>query len=68
MKIEGIEDTIMGLPIDKIKEYLKIMNNYFVIGSPVDHSLSFTINSVIIGLRNIKLMEHMKKENSKETN
>ena len=23
MKIEGNEDTIMGLPIDKIKEYLK---------------------------------------------
>ena len=23
MKIEGDEDTIMGLPIDKIKEYLK---------------------------------------------
>ena len=43
-KIEGDEDTIMGLPINKIKEYLKnFMKKYLVIGNPIEHSLSPTI-------------------------
>ena len=40
-KIEGDQNTIMGLPINKIKDYLKkIMNKYLVIGNPIEHSLS----------------------------
>ena len=39
--IEGDKDTIMGLPVKKIKEYINIMmKKYFVIGNPINHSLS----------------------------
>ena len=39
--IDGDEDTIMGLPIKKIKEYLEHKNEkILVIGNPIEHSLS----------------------------
>ena len=43
LNIEGDEDTIMGLPIKKktILEQLR-MKKYFVIGNPIDHSVSQT--------------------------
>ena len=38
--IEGDENTIMGLTIER-QNYLKIINEkYLVIGNPIDHSLS----------------------------
>ena len=38
--INGNEDTIMGLPIIKIKEYLQKSNmkKFLVIGNPIEHS------------------------------
>ena len=40
-EIEGDENTIMGLPIKQIKEYLKeYMKKYLVVGNPIEHSLS----------------------------
>ena len=40
--IDGDKDTIMGLPVKKIKHYLDNFNmkKYFVIGNPIEHSLS----------------------------
>ena len=43
----------MGLPIDKIKDYLKIMNKYLVIGNPIDHSLSPKLHNYWIKENNI---------------
>ena len=53
-KIEGDEDTIMGLPIKKIKDFLKlIMKKYFVIGNPIKHSLSPKLHNFWIKKKNI---------------
>ena len=53
--INGDEDTIMGLPIKKIKEYLKIhgIKRYFVIGNPINHSLSPKLQNYWIKQHNI---------------
>ena len=59
--MKEMKDTIMGLPIKKIKEYLKnTMKKYLVIGNPIEHSLS--PNYIIIGLKIIILMQFMKKK------
>ena len=62
LNITGDEDTIMGLPVLKIKEYLKNqeisridkMKKYLVVGNPIDHSLSPTLHNYWIKNSNIK--------------
>ena len=41
-KIEGNENTIMGIPVERIKEYLnnKMTKKYFIIGNPVTFTVS----------------------------
>ena len=56
-KIEGDEDTIMGLPIIKIKKYLTlqmIKNKFVIIGNPIKHSLSPEIHNYWFKKNNIK--------------
>ena len=38
--IDGDKDTIMGLPIKKIKDYLEEYEKFLVIGNPIEHSIS----------------------------
>ena len=61
--IIGDKDTIMGLPIKKIKEYLNNLNDikrklemkkYLVIGNPIQHSLSPLIHNHLFKKYNIE--------------
>ena len=63
LNIEGDEDTIMGLPVKKIKEYLKNyqMKKYLVIGNPIDHSLSPKLHNYWIKNNNIDAIYEKKK-------
>ena len=61
----------MGLPIKKIKEYLKIINKddknylimkkYLVIGNPIEHSLSPRVHNFWFKENNIKAIYEKKK-------
>ena len=53
----------MGLPIKKIKEYLKIytMKKYLVIGNPIEHSLSPKLHNYWIKNNNIEAIYEKKK-------
>ena len=61
--IEGDEDTIMGLPVKKIKEYYKliVMKKYFVIGNPINHSLSPKLHNYWLKENNIDAIYDKKK-------
>ena len=55
--IKGDKDSIMGLPIKQIMNYInqyKLKKKFAIIGDPVEHSLSPSY--IITGLINIKLM------------
>ena len=61
-KIDGDEDTIMGLPIKKIKEYLELQKKkFFVIGNPIEHSLSPKLHNYWIKSNNLKAVYDKKK-------
>ena len=74
-KIEGEEDTIMGLPVKQIKEYLSKMKQekqikekfkvkkYLVIGNPIDYSLPPKLQNYWIKNNNIKEIYEKKKLN-----
>ena len=47
-KIEGDEDTIMGLPVKKIKEYLKIYNEKIFSYRKSDKTFSITKTSELL--------------------
>ena len=67
--IEGDEDTIMGLPVKKIKEYIKrfiVMKKYFVIGNPIDHSLSPKLHNYWFKENNIDAIYDKKKLDEKK--
>ena len=57
----GDENTIMGLPINKIKDYLKIMNKYLVIGNPIEHSLSPLLHNYWFKTWNIRFIYEKRK-------
>ena len=55
------KDTIMGLPVIKIKEYLNnsTMKKFLVIGNPIEHSLSpilhnYWIETVMVSMQFMK--------------
>ena len=70
--IEGDENTIMGLPIKKIKKYLRSnrMKKFLVIGNPIEHSLSPKLHNYWIKNNNIKAIYEKQKlnENDLENN
>ena len=51
--IEGDEDTIMGLPIKKIKYLDHYNEKYLVIGNPISHSLSPRLHNYWLKQNNI---------------
>ena len=57
-KIEGDEDTIMGLPVKTNKGIFKYnkMKKFLVIGNPVEHSLSPKLHNYWIKKNNINAM------------
>jgi hypothetical protein len=63
--ITGDEDTIMGLPIFKIKEYLEalLMKKFLVIGNPIEHSLSPELHNYWIKNSSIDAIYEKKKIN-----
>ena len=64
-EINGNKDTIMGLPIKEIKKYLEITEwKNFVIGNPIQHSLSPQIHNYWI--KKIILMQVYEKLNKEE--
>ena len=65
-KIEGDENTIMGLPIKNIKEYLKKlrslkMKKHLIIGDPIEHSLSPKIHNYWFKKNDIQAIYEKKK-------
>ena len=67
-KIEGDENTIMGLPVKKIKDYLRRfrMKKYLVIGNPIEHSLSPKLHNYWIKKNNIEAVYDKKQINESD--
>ena len=72
--IKGDKDSIMGLPIKQIKDYINNYKNmkkkkFVIIGDPISHS--FHLQCITTGLKSIILMRntnfcrYKEKENSK---
>ena len=68
LKIEGDEDTIMGLPVKQIKEYLSTikMKKYLVIGNPIEHSLSPKLHNYWIKQNNLNAVYDKKQLNEND--